>query len=182
MKGVQPSVSYTSRAPRRGEEHGKHYHFVARTEFEAMVERDEFLEWAEVHGNRYGTARASVQQMLASGVDVILTLDVQGAAITRQLFPEAVTVFILPPSYEALLNRLQVRDGGNTESLDLRLRNAEGELMQYQFYDYLIVNDELERAVQEFAAIIVAERCRRKHRAEAAERILNYFRRNKTNG
>jgi guanylate kinase len=125
---------------------------------------------------------ASVQQMLASGVDVILTLDVQGAAITRQLFPEAVTVFILPPSYEALLNRLQVRDGGNTESLDLRLRNAEGELMQYQFYDYLIVNDELERAVQEFAAIIVAERCRRKHRAEAAERILNYFRRNKTNG
>jgi guanylate kinase len=116
--------------------------------------------------------------MLESGLDVILTIDVQGAAITRQLFPAAVSVFILPPSYEVMMERLNVRDAGKTDALSLRLRNAENELEQYKQYDYLIVNEELESAVQEFTAIIRAARCRRTGRAAAAETILNHFRRN----
>lgn len=181
LTGVCASVSFTSRTPRKGEEHSKHYHFVSRPEFEVMIEQDELLEWAEVHGNLYGTSRAYVKQLLEAGLDVILTIDVQGAAIIRRDFPQAVTVFILPPSYEAMLKRLHVRDDGKTESLSLRLQNAEAEVAQYEFYDYLIVNDELEQAVLEFAAIILAERCRRKKQAAAAEQILDHFRRNRSN-
>ncbi len=181
LNGVRASISYTSRLPRDGEANGDHYHFVTRAEFEAMIERDELLEWAEVHGNLYGTSRVYVNRLLASGVDVILTIDVQGATIIRQDFSQAVTVFILPPSYEAMLERLHVRDAGKTESLALRLHNAEVEVAQYAFYDYLIVNDELEQAVEEFAAIILAERCRREKHAAAAEHILDHFRRNRTN-
>ena len=178
VAGVRDSISYTSRAARVGEENGRDYHFVTRAEFEAMIARHELLEGAEVHGNLYGTSRVYVSEMLASGLDVILTIDVQGAAITRQVFPDAVSVFILPPSYEALMERLNVRDAGQTEALSLRLRNAETELEQYKEYDYLIVNEELESAVQEFTAIILAARCRRNGRAAAAETILNHFRRN----
>lgn len=181
LDGVRASISYTSRAAREGEANGDHYYFVTRPEFEAMVARNELLEWAEVHGNLYGTSRVYVNRLLASGVDVILTIDVQGAALIRQDFPQAITVFILPPSYEAMLERLHLRDVGKTASLALRLHNAEVEVAQYKFYDFLIINDELEQAVEEFAAIILAERCRREKHAAAAERILGHFRRNKSN-
>lgn len=180
VEGARDSISYTSRAPRAGEEHGRDYYFVSRAEFEAMIARDELLEWAEVHGNLYGTSRVFVSEVLASGLDVILTIDVQGAAITRRLFPEAVSVFILPPSYDILLERLHLRDAGQTEAI--RLRNAETELSQYKDYDYLIVNDQLEPAVQEFTAIILAARCRRISRTAFAETILEHFRRNLRHG
>lgn len=180
LEGVRDSISYTSRAPRAGEEHGQDYHFVTRNEFEAMITRDELLEWAEVHGNLYGTSRVFVSEVLASGSDVILTIDVQGAAITRRIFPDAISVFILPPSYEVLIERLMARDAGQTEAV--RLRNAETELSQYKEYDYLIVNDELESAVQEFTAIILAARCQRAKRAAVAETILEHFRRNLRHG
>jgi guanylate kinase len=180
LEGVRDSVSYTSRAPRAGEEHGRDYHFVARAEFEAMIARDELLEWAEVHGNLYGTSRVFVSEVLAAGQDVILTIDVQGAAITRRLFPDAISVFILPPSYEVLIERLHLRDAGQTEAV--RLRNAAAELEQYKNYDYLIVNDELDSAVQEFTAIILAARCRSNGRAALAETILEHFRRNLRHG
>ena len=180
VAGVRSSISYTSRAPRVGEETGRDYHFVTRAEFEAMIARDELLEWAEVHGNLYGTSRVYVNEMLASGLDVILTIDVQGAALTRQLFSNAVSVFILPPSYEALIERLNARDAGQTDAV--RLRNAETELEQYKEYDDLIVNDELEPAVHEFTAIILAERCCRSRRLAAAETILDHFRRNLRHG
>ncbi|HEX4945060.1 MAG TPA: guanylate kinase [Blastocatellia bacterium] len=180
LEGVRDSISYTSRAPRAGEEHGRDYHFVTRAEFEAMIARNELLEWAEVHGNLYGTSRVFVHEVLASGLDVVLTIDVQGAALTRQLFPNAVSVFILPPSYEALLERLHMRDAGQTEAV--RLRNAEMELEQYKAYDYLIMNDDLETAVQEFMAIIVAARCHRTGRAALAETLLDHFRRNLRHG
>ena len=180
LEGVRDSISYTSREPRAGEEHGRDYYFVSRPEFEAMIARHELLEWAEVHGNLYGTSRVFVSDVLASGLDVILTIDVQGAAITRRIFSDAITVFILPPSYEALIDRLNVRDAGQTDTL--RLRNAETELEQYKAYDYLIVNDELETAVQEFTAIILAARCHRTQRAAAAETILEHFRRNLRHG
>ena len=181
LPDVCASVSYTSRLPRAGEEHSKHYHFVTRAEFDEMIERAELLEWAEVHGNLYGTSRVYVNRLLALGSDVILIIDVQGAAIIRKDFPDAVSIFILPPSYEAMLDRLHVRDAGKTESLDLRLRNAETEVAQYAFYDYLIVNDELAQSVEEFTAIILAERCRRRKRAATAELILEHFRRNRSN-
>ena len=180
LEGVRDSISYTSRVPRAGEENGRDYHFVSRDEFEAMIARNELLEWAEVHGNLYGTSRVFASEMLASGLDVILTIDVQGAAITRRLFPDAISVFILPPSYEVLLERLHLRDAGQTEAV--RLRNAETELSQYKDYDYLIVNDELESAVQEFTAIILAARCRQHARAAFAETILEHFRRNLRHG
>lgn len=180
LEGVRDSISYTSRTPRAGEEHGRDYYFVSRGEFEAMIARDEFLEWAEVHGNLYGTSRLFVSEVLASGQDVVLTIDVQGAAITRRLFPDAVSVFILPPSYEVLLERLHLRDAGQTD--DVRLQNAATELEQYSDYDYLIVNDELESAVQEFIAIILAARCRRSGRAPLAETLLEHFRRNLRHG
>jgi guanylate kinase len=180
LDGVRDSISYTSRAPRTDEVNGCDYHFVTRAEFETMIARDELLEWAEVHGNLYGTSRVFVSEVLASGADVILTIDVQGAAVTRQLFPDAISVFILPPSYEVLIERLNLRDAGQTEAV--RLRNAATELEQYKHYDYLIVNDELESAVQEFTAIILAARCRRNGRAALAETILEHFRRNLRHG
>jgi len=175
VERLVPSISYTARAARRDEEMGVHYHFVTREEFEAMIARGEFLEWAEVHGNFYGTSRQRVEELCATGADVILTIDVQGAENARRAFPDAVSVFILPPSYEALVERLKTRGANHGEDLELRLRNAQRELEQYRHFDYLVINDDLEQATRELAAIILAERCRRKLHAETAERILQTF-------
>lgn len=169
------SISYTSRAPRRDEETGAHYHFVTREEFEAMMARGEFLEWAEVHGNLYGTSRRQVEESRGAGQDVILTIDVQGAENARRAFPDAISVFILPPSYAVLVERLKTRGANHADDLQLRLRNAQHELEQYRRFDYLVINDDLEQTTRELAAIIVAERCRRKLRTETAERILQTF-------
>lgn len=172
---VRESVSYTSRAPRAGEREGEHYHFVARTEFEAMVGRGEFLEWAEVHGNLYGTSRQHVEALRAAGQDVILTIDVQGAEQARALFPDAVGVFVLPPSREILLARLEARGANSTDDLQVRLKNALYELAQYKFFEYVIINDDLTRATSELAAIIAAERCRCERRGQLVEQILATF-------
>jgi guanylate kinase len=182
VEGVRASISYTARAMRPGEEPGVHYHFVTRAEFERMIKRGEFLEWAEVHGNLYGTSRQQVEQLLASGADVMLVIDVQGAANARRLYPEATSIFILPPSYEALLARLKMRGANHEHDLELRLRNAQRELAQYRHFDYLVINDDLEQATQELASIIVAERCRRRVRTREAERVLNTFRSAVSNG
>lgn len=172
---VRPSISYTSRLPRLGEESGVHYHFVTRQEFEAMIRRGDFLEWAEVHGQLYGTARHQVEELRAAGDDVILTIDVQGADQTRQLFPDAISVFILPPSCQILLDRLGKRGMNSETDMHLRMRNARGEVAQYEYFDYLIINDHLLQAAAELAAIILAERCRRTRRAAVAEQILQTF-------
>jgi guanylate kinase len=148
---------------------------VDRKRFERMRDRGELLEWAEVHGNLYGTSRRLVEELRATGADVILTIDVQGAESARRAFPEAVSIFILPPSYEALVGRLAARGANHGHDLRLRLQNARHELAQYRHFDYLIVNDDLGRATQELASIIIAERCRRSRRAESAERILQTF-------
>ena len=175
VPGLKPSVSYTSRAARTSESHGVHYHFVSREEFAALIERGEFLEWAEVHGNLYGTSRHYVEALLAQGSDVILTIDVQGAAQTRQLFPAAVSVFILPPSFEALLARLDERGSNDAKDLQLRLQNALAELAEYINYDYIVINDKLAQAADELAAIILAERCRRARRTAEVESIYQTF-------
>jgi guanylate kinase len=176
---VRHSVSFTSRAPRNGEKDGVHYHFVSRAEFEAMIERGDFLEWAEVHGNLYGTSRRLVEEMRAAGFDVILTIDVQGAAQARRLFPDAISVFILPPTRQALIERLEIRGANDANDLGLRLSNAAGEIEQYANFDYVVVNDDLNKAVDELTAIITAERCRLKRRSGTAKQILQTFKEQK---
>lgn len=175
VSGVKPSVSYTSRPPRVGEVNALHYHFVTRAEFEALVAQAEFLEWAEVHGNLYGTSRRAVEALLAEGSDVILTIDVQGASQARQVFPTAVCVFILPPSFQSLLERLDGRGGNDAADLHVRLQNALFEIAQYPNYDYIVINDELAQAADELAAIIRADRCRRARRIAEVESVRQTF-------
>lgn len=173
---VKTSISFTSRPPRAGEGQGVHYHFVSRYEFETMIARGDFLEWAEVHGNLYGTSRRVVEEARAAGFDVILTIDIQGAAQARKLFPDAVSIFILPPSLDALVERLENRGTDTADDLQLRLSNALHEIEQYVNFDYVVINKDLNQALDELTAIIVAERCRLKRRRHAAEQILQTFR------
>ena len=154
------SVSYTTRAPRNGELEGREYFFVNRKTFEEMVAASEFLEWANVHGNLYGTAKRQVLDETANGVDIILEVDVQGAASVRKLLVDSISVFILPPSYEVLRERLITRGTDSPEELAVRLRNAPQELSQYTAFDYVILNDRLDRAAAQLASIIDAERAR----------------------
>jgi guanylate kinase len=172
---ARPSISFTSRRPRAGEKQGVHYHFVSRAEFEAMIANGDFLEWAEVHGNLYGTSRRAVEEVRSSGSDVILTIDIQGAAQARQLFPDAVSVFIMPPSLDALAERLESRGTDTAHDRRLRLESALHEMEQYVNFDYVVINDDLNRAINELGAIITAERCRTARRGEIGARILQTF-------
>jgi len=162
LPGLAFSVSHTTRPPRPGEEDGADYHFVSRQQFEIMREEGHFWEWAEVHGNLYGTSRTAVLAQLASGLDVILDIDVQGAAMLRQCgdVQAASFLFIAPPSLHALEQRLRGRQTESEESIVLRLHNAKNEMLTVAFYDYLIVNDALEQAIDTLRAIIIAERSR----------------------
>ncbi len=172
---TRPSISFTSRRLRAGEEQGVHYHFISRAEFEAMIANGDFLEWAEVHGNLYGTSRRAVEEIRSSGSDVILTIDIQGAAQARKLFPDAVSVFVMPPSLDALARRLENRGTDTAQDRRLRLDSALHEMEQYVNFDYVVINDDLDRAIDELVAIITAERCRRTRRLEVAARILQTF-------
>jgi guanylate kinase len=175
LDGVCASISYTARAPRPGEIDGVDYHFASPAQFERMIENGEFLEFALVHGNYYGTSRRIVEEMRGAGIDVVLTIDVKGASNARALYPEAISIFILPPSRDVLVNRLQLRGANPDDDLRLRLRNAHDELDQYRSFDYLVINDDLERATVEMTAIVRAERCRRARRADFAESVLKNF-------
>ena len=169
------SVSWTTRPPRTGERHGVHYFFVMPEEFIAARERGEFLEWAVVHGHYYGTSRPVVERELACGRDVILEIDVQGAASMRQLPLDSVGVFILPPSYEVLRVRLIARKSESLDDLALRLRNARGEIEHYREFDYVILNDEVERASAQLAAIVYAARAERQRQESLVRRVLTSF-------
>jgi guanylate kinase len=152
------SVSYTTRPPRPGEVDGVSYSFVDEPTFLAMVERGEFLEWARVHGNLYGTSLARVRECLERGDDVVLKIDVQGAAQLRGRVPEAIFIFLLPPSAEALRERLQARDTEDEESLAVRVADAQRELAEAERYDHRVVNDQVERAAREILDIVAASR------------------------
>ncbi len=155
------SVSYTTRPPRPKERHGQDYFFVSRQTFEAMVRQEEFLEWAEVHGNLYGTSRSQVLERLRKGYDVLLDIDVQGAfQIRRKLAKEAVLVFILPPSLEELARRLRARSTEDEETIKRRLQAAHEEIKRARDFDYVILNEDLEEAYQKLRAILQAERQR----------------------
>ncbi len=151
------SVSATTRKPRPGEADGAQYHFLERSEFLDLIGRRAFLEWAEVHGNLYGTPEEEVGRELAGGRDVILEIDVQGARQVREKVPDAVTVFVLPPSLEILEERLRGRGTEEERELEKRLRNAVEESGEKEDYEYVILNDQLYRAVEEFCAIYEEE-------------------------
>ncbi len=152
------SVSHTTRQPRSGEQDGQHYHFIAKTQFEALIEDQAFLEHAEVFGNYYGTARANVEQALASGRDLLLDIDWQGARQIRAQWPQAVSVFILPPSRQELEQRLRKRGQDSEEVICKRMAKAVAEMSHYGEYDYLLINDDFDKALNELAAIITARR------------------------
>jgi len=169
------SVSYTTRAPRNGEVNGREYFFVTPEEFEAMVAANDFLEWAQVHSKLYGTARQQVVREVSEGRDIILEVDVQGAASVRQLVADAVSIFILPPSFAVLKQRLQARGTDSPEELDLRLRNAPTELKDYSAFQYVILNDDLDRAANQMTAIVHAERARLSRQETKVRRVVEAF-------
>jgi guanylate kinase len=173
------SVSYTTRAPRFGEENGKHYHFVTKAEFEAYRDKGGFLEYAEVHGNMYGTSLSQTEKMTEAGTDVILEIDVQGAATVLDKMPEAVSIFILPPSYEVLAARLTARATEGMADLELRLKNSLAEVMEFSRFGYVVVNDEIPIAARKLASIILAERQRPHRQGEVIQGILSSFERAK---
>lgn len=184
------SVSHTTRRPRAGEQPGLSYYFVEATQFEAMVVRGEFLEWADVHAHRYGTSRAEVTDRLKAGQDVILDIDYQGAkqiADDEELAPRSMSVFIFPPSLDALRVRLRQRGLNTDEEIDLRLRKAIDEIDEGKdFYDYIIINDNIEAATECLKAAIIAKKLQTKTALEAiaamAERLKEEDRNGRTAG
>lgn len=155
---VQPSVSHTTRPPRGQEKHGREYFFASNAEFDSMVLGEAFLEWAHVHGNRYGTSKKVVEERLIAGSDVILEIDFQGAIQIKKIFPNAVLIFILPPSWEELRSRLERRGEDADDVIALRLRNARIELAQTKEFDFVIINELFERALFDLKAVIHAQR------------------------
>lgn len=157
---VTYSISATTRQPRNGEKDGVDYFFMSKEEFQERIQQDEFLEWAEVYGNFYGTPRGYVESMLKSGIDVLLDIDIQGAASIRKKVPNAISVFLLPPSADELMNRLIGR-GTDSKSVILnRMSHVLDEIKSIPHYDYVIVNADITEAIEQLKAIIIAERCR----------------------
>ena len=173
------SVSFTTRAPRQCEVNGREYFFVSRQVFDEMVAAGEFLEWACVHGNYYGTSRRQVAEETEAGTDIVVEVDVQGAASVRQLALDAVSIFILPPSYEVLRERLIARGTDTPEQLEVRLHNAPEELRHYSDFDYVIINDEVKRAAELLASIIYAERARCARQEALVHEVIEKFRSDK---
>ena len=169
------SRSYTSRQARAGERDGVDYNFVSRATFEAMVDRGEFLEHADVFGNLYGTGRADAERLMASGKDVVLVIDVQGAGQVRASGISLVTVFVLPPSFVVLEQRLRGRGKDSDAAIRRRLDTARAEVASYDEYDYVVVNDDLDACVLAMRSIILAERVRRQRMRHKADAILRTF-------
>ena len=158
--GITLSISFTSRAPRPGERHAQHYHFVSADTFRAMVADGDFFEHAEVHGDLKGTARQSVEPLLAQGRDVLLEIDWQGARQVRAKVPDAVSIFILPPSRDALEQRMRARAQDSEDTIQRRLAAAREEMSHYDEFDYVVVNDVFEAALDQMRSIVVAQRLR----------------------
>lgn len=175
VPGLAFSVSYTTRPRRAGEESGREYHFVDDDRFDAMVAAGEFLEWARVFERRYGTGRRATEGALAAGADLLLDIDVQGAAQVRAAGLDAVSIFILPPDYATLQDRLRRRGSESPEAAALRLHEARREAMEYDRFDYVVLNADLEDAATDLAAIVRAERARTRRRDERVREILATF-------
>lgn len=155
---IQPAVSHTTRPPRGQEKHGREYFFLSGEEFDSMVLRDAFLEWAHVHGHRYGTSRQAIEERVTHGADVVLEIDFQGAINVKRIFTNAVLIFILPPSWEELQSRLQRRGEDSAEVIAVRLKNASLEMAQAKEFDFVIINEVFENAVSDLKTIVHAQR------------------------
>ena len=176
-QNVHFSISHTTRLPRGSERDGVDYHFIDRPAFQAMIERREFLEFAEVHGNLYGTSRAEVEPRLEQGFAIFLDIDVQGARQVRASIPDAVKVFVFPPSREELLRRLLARRQDDEAAISLRMANSIKEMREYTEFDYVIINDRLEAATQALASVVAAARLRPGRMRGAVETIIAGFER-----
>jgi guanylate kinase len=151
-------VSHTTRAPRGQEKHGREYFFVSEQEFDAMVKADAFVEWANVHNHRYGTSKKAIEERMIQGADVILEIDFQGAIQIKRVFANAISIFILPPSWEELRSRLERRGEDSPEVIELRLKNAELEVAQVREFDFVIINELFDRALFDLKAIVHSQR------------------------
>ena len=171
VKGLTFSISHTTRQPRANETNGKEYHFVSRAEFERLIEAGSFLEWAEVHGNLYGTSKAEIDGRRGDR-GIIFDIDHQGARQIKCAAPDSVAVFILPPSMSVLEQRLRGRASEDEETVQRRFRVAKGEIAHYGLFDYVLVNAELEEATKKLTSIFLAEECRRSRVAALAEQFL----------
>jgi len=169
------STSFTTRTPRAGETDGKDYFFVDHATFDAMIEKGELVEWVEVYGHKYGTGKAWITAHLASGKDILLDIETQGARNVHAAIPDAVMIFLIPPSAEELSNRLRTRGRDPEAEIRIRLDYARHELSQFASYDYLVVNDTLDRAYRELESIVLATRLRRERMLDRAKRILEGF-------
>jgi guanylate kinase len=157
---LRHSVSYTTRTPRPGEVHGRDYFFVGQEEFSRMVAANQFAEWAEVHGNSYGTSLATLEECRSQGIDLILDIDCQGARQLKGRFEGGVYIFVLPPSIAELRRRLDNRSSDSEEVIERRINNAAGEIREARWYDYIIVNDVFSEAVEQLKSVLIAEQCR----------------------
>jgi guanylate kinase len=175
IPGLTFSISYTTRPPRPGEVNGVDYNFISKQEFQEHLERNEFLEYAMVHGNHYGTNRCSLEAATHEGKDLVLDIDVQGARQLKVAIPEAISIFVLPPSREVLEQRLRARSQDSEEVIQRRLRGAAEEVRNYTQYDYVLINRELEEASARLAAIVRAERLRKARMEEQVRPILESF-------
>ena len=155
---VHLSISHTTRAPRGQEKQGRDYYFASQSEFDAMVEGNAFVEWAHVHGNRYGTSKKAIEERIAQGSDVILEIDFQGALQIKEAFANAILVFILPPSWEELRSRLERRGEDSPDVIEVRLKNAATEMAQVSKFDFVIINELFERALFDLKAVVHAQR------------------------
>lgn len=162
---VTVSVSHTSRAPRPGEENGKHYHFVDNETFKQLIAEEVFLEWAEVFGNYYGTSRLAIAEQLAAGNDVFLDIDWQGAQQVRELFDDVTTIFVMPPSKSELKQRLFERGQDSGDVIDSRMAEAQAEMSHFEEFDYLIVNDDFDAALRELEQIVLSQRLKTQKQA-----------------
>lgn len=165
------SISHTTRKPRIGERDGVDYFFVDKEVFEAMIKNDDFVEWAEVYGNFYGTSKKVINELLQSGNDILLDIDIQGAKNIKKIYPDSVLIFILPPSLEELEKRLKQRKE-EIDTIKMRLNKVKEEISQYKNYDYLVINDDVDKAVKEILCIITAEKLKTN---KANQKIINNF-------
>ena len=173
VRGVGYSISHTTRKLREGEVNGLHYFFVDRADFEKMIEDHEFVEWAVVYDQLYGTSISSINKELSSGKDLLMDVDIQGAKELKRRFPESLSIFILPPSMDILKERLQRRSTNDKININLRLKKAVEEIQRCRDYDFIIVNDDLKQAIKEIEAIIIAQRANKNRRFSLIQKIFH---------
>lgn len=173
VDGIGYSISHTTRKPRKGESHGLHYYFVDRENFEKMIEAHEFVEWAVVYDHLYGTSISSITHELYSGKDLLMDIDFQGSQEIKRQFPDSLSIFILPPSLDILKERLKKRSPNDKMNIDLRLKKAEEEIQRCQDYDFIIINDDLKKAIKEIEAIIVAQRTNKNRRLPLIKQLFH---------